>query len=69
MTRARLFTFRQRRSLRALARELDQACPGLGVRLCPVRAWSVRNLALSLAALAPCGTAAVLEVGRTGDAA
>jgi hypothetical protein len=59
-------TFRQRRHLRALARELDQACPGLGARLCPARAWSMRALALSVAALAPCGTAAVLRLAPAG---
>jgi hypothetical protein len=69
MTSARLFNSRQRRALRALARELDEACPGLGVRLCPARAWSTRALALSVAALAPCGTAAVLQLARPDEPA
>lgn len=61
MLASRILTLRQRRSLRALARELDDVCPGLGARLCPRRWLNVQVLALSCASFAPCGTAAVLE--------
>jgi hypothetical protein len=64
MAATRTLTFRQRRTMRQLARELDEWCPGLGARLCPRRLWSTRTLVLSLATLAPCGTAAVLQLVR-----
>ena len=64
MLAPRFFTLRERRTLHALARELDLACPGLGARLQPRRRWNVRLLALSCATFAPCGTAAVLAAAQ-----